>query len=228
MPDESQATHPTAVTAVTKNMLRRSIVARLSAWLSIVIMSGLAIFVLFIFSDAGYYGGSLRYLRPEFDITVSSEDRARIRSQVEDLRTQLADANAKKSKDQLDAEVKLAELEVQKLKMRGEDDKSLRILGAITSSITRVGAVLVVLYLIQILLSVMRYCFKVADHLAAAANAIVLSGGRPRPMREYLDTTATSHFDFGKVPNTPGTDVKELVDKLSSKLADTIRSQKDG
>lgn len=217
------------VALVVRSMSRRSVIARMSAWASIAIMTALAVFVLYLFSDsAGYYTIGSRIFASFADRSETDpSERKSLKETISELEAKLQKAESAKTKDQLDSEVKLAALEVDKLKLRSEQDRSLQILGAITSSITRVGAVMIALYLIQILLGVMRYCFRMADHFACAANATQLSVGRPKGVKELLDVLSPSHVDFGKAPATPASDIKDAVDKIASKLADVIRPKSE-
>jgi hypothetical protein len=62
-------------------------------------------------------------------------------------------------------------------KMKPEKPDSFdNLLTTLTSSILRIGAVLIGIFLIQILVSFSRYYFKLAKHLSMAAALISLSG----------------------------------------------------
>jgi hypothetical protein len=141
------------------------------------------------------------------------------------LEINLEKVRSAKSKDQLESEIKLAALEVDKLKLRNEQDNNLRVIDAITTSITRVAAVLIALYLIKILMGVMRYFFRIADHFSSVADATLLCEGRTAEIKDLIGVLSPNHVDFGEAPATPGGEIKDVVDKLVTKLENMVRPQ---
>lgn len=215
---DNNATEITEFEQIARNIRKRSINARLSAWMSLLLIVVLGVIILNFYSETGTYTwvDSIGY---SFSVR-GGEERARMQSEIDSLKKELTDT--KKTKDYLEAEIQKAQLDVEKLKLTNEASRSKETLHAITSSITRIGSVLVSLYIIQILLSVMRYSFRVADHLACSSDATVIGMGKAKLIREYLETISTNHIDFGKPPKTPSNDIGEIVDKVISKLPQNL------
>ena len=99
------------------------------------------------------------------------------------------------------------------------------ILYSITSSILRIGAVLIGIFLIQILVSFSRYYFKLAEHLSMSGALIGLTGGKISDLKTAAPLLLPSSIDFGKTPTSPvekvlegafGT-IRELSKKIPSK-----------
>jgi hypothetical protein len=85
----------------------------------------------------------------------------------------------------------------------------------LNSVITRIGAVLVGIFLIQILVGYSRYYYRLAEHLSALSDVVRLSGGNSRKMRD-LAAIMLPAFDFGKMPSSP-------VQRLFDKSMDTVK-----
>ncbi len=85
----------------------------------------------------------------------------------------------------------------------------------LNSIITRIGAVLVGIFLIQILVGYSRYYYRLAEHLSALADIVRLSDGNANVMRD-LAAVMLPAFDFGKMPTSP-------VQKLFDKSMDTVK-----
>ena len=72
----------------------------------------------------------------------------------------------------------------------------------LTSIIARIGAVLVGIFLIQILVSFARYNYKLSEHLSACADMVRISRGEAGIMKELAPVMLTA-LDFGKMPSSP-------------------------
>jgi hypothetical protein len=83
------------------------------------------------------------------------------------------------------------------------------ILYNITSSVIRVGAVLIGIFLIQIMVSFARYYFKISEHLSMTASLITLSGGKTSDLKAIAPMFLPEKIDFGKAPASP---VEKLFD----------------
>jgi hypothetical protein len=70
------------------------------------------------------------------------------------------------------------------------------------SIIARIGAVLIAIFLIQILLSFARYNYRLSEHLSACADMIRLSAGDTDKMRN-LALFMLPAIEFGKIPSSP-------------------------
>ena len=88
-----------------------------------------------------------------------------------------------------------------------EEDETLR---AILSSLsTRVGAVLLIVFLVQILAGLYRYSARMAAHHESQAD--VLSFGDAVKPAEAIEVLSKTHVDFGKTPVAPTSQIKEIV-----------------
>jgi len=78
-----------------------------------------------------------------------------------------------------------------------------QVLSSITGSVVRVGAVLIGIYLIQIMVTFARYYYKFAEHLSMAAALINLSKGKVADLKTLSPLLLPSTIDFGKAPSSP-------------------------
>jgi hypothetical protein len=85
----------------------------------------------------------------------------------------------------------------------------------LNSFITRIGAVLVGIFLIQILVGYSRYYYRLAEHLSILSDVVSLGRGNPEKMRD-LAAVMMPTFDFAKIPSSP-------VQKLFDKSMDTMK-----
>ena len=73
----------------------------------------------------------------------------------------------------------------------------------ITSSVIRIGAVLIGIFLIQIMVTFGRYYYKLSEHLSMTAALIELSGGKVADLKVIAPLLLPSKIDFGKAPTSP-------------------------
>ena len=92
----------------------------------------------------------------------------------------------------------------------------------ITSSIIRIGAVLIGIFLIQILVTFARYNFKLASHLSMTATLISLTGSNLSDLKSTAPLFMPSGIGFGKEPTSPTEKVFEgaisAIRELSGKI----------
>jgi hypothetical protein len=92
----------------------------------------------------------------------------------------------------------------------------------ITSSILRIGSVLVGIFMIQILVSFSRYYFKLSEHLSMSSALIRLAGGKLSDLKTTAPLLLPSSIDFGKAPTSPVEKVLEgafgMVKELTKKI----------
>jgi hypothetical protein len=104
-------------------------------------------------------------------------------------------------------------------------NQSETIIYEITSSVIRIGAVLIGIFLIQIMVTFARYYYKIAEHLSMASALIALSGGKLSDLTTTGPLLMPAGIDFGKEPTSPVEKVldgavsaiKELSQKISSR-----------
>ena len=88
---------------------------------------------------------------------------------------------------------------------------------AISSVIVRIGAVLVGIFLIQILVSFTRYQYRLAEHLSMCSHLVKLTGGNIDDVKALAPAMLPFALDFGKMPVSPLQHIVErLIDKLPS------------
>jgi len=91
-----------------------------------------------------------------------------------------------------------------------------------TSSVIRVGAVLVGIFLIQIMVTFTRYYFKLASHLSMASALISLSNGKLADLKSTAPLFMPSRIEFGKEPTSPAEKVLDgavsAIRELSRKI----------
>lgn len=88
-----------------------------------------------------------------------------------------------------------------------QEDEALR---AILSSLaTRVGAVLLIVFLVQILAGLYRYSARMAAHHQSQADVLSLGDGLSQA--DAINLLATTQVDFGKAPVAPTAQIKEIV-----------------
>ena len=94
-------------------------------------------------------------------------------------------------------------------------------LSELSPTLAKLTAIVLAVYLIQILVGFTRYQYKVADHLYAAAFALELSSGDMETFNKAMISLSLSHIEFGKMPATlsdKGLDViKEAMSKIPVK-----------
>ena len=84
----------------------------------------------------------------------------------------------------------------------------------IATAITRVGVVLIIVYLVQVLISLFRYNSRLITFYNARRDVLMLWDGKPEhvdPLRGMMEPK----FDFGREPKHPIEDIiKQVVDKI--------------
>lgn len=113
------------------------------------------------------------------------------------------------------------EIELRKVELSLIEQKNAGITSIATSAIARIGAVLIGLYLVQILLGLTRYHFRLADHLLISAEALEACENDPDKLRVLMGVISTNYIDFGKVPSTP-------VEKVLDVVKECLARQKSG
>jgi hypothetical protein len=88
-----------------------------------------------------------------------------------------------------------------------------------------IGAVLIAIFLIQIMVVLARYYYRVSDHFAMSAAVVQLTGGKLSEIKVLIPLLLPSKIDFSKTPTSPvetvlgeafGT-IKELSKKIPTR-----------
>jgi hypothetical protein len=81
---------------------------------------------------------------------------------------------------------------------------------------TRVGSVLMLIFLVQILLSVYRYSVRMISYYEARADALLLYGGSDAgQLQQFVTTLSAERIEFGKSPSSPAEQAIELVKNMN-------------
>ncbi len=201
---------------------KRSRSARRSAWFSVMLIVTTVFFMIFFF-----YAGSNSLLLSYELSSIKNELEVKQR----DVEASIKNLNASEDpkvfesleKLRLELDLKRSELDLEKTKFEQSSADARRMASTITESVTKIGAVLIALYMVQILLSLTRYHFRLADHLAIVSVAIKHSDSDIEKIEQFMTAVGTNHIDFGKAPVTPIDKLLELVRELPDKIATNKR-----
>jgi len=99
------------------------------------------------------------------------------------------------------------------------------ILTNVVSSVIRIGAVLIGIFLIQILVVLARYYYRMSDHFEMSAAIVLLTAGKISNIKILSPLLLPAKIDFGKSPTSPvervfdGTmsTIKELTKKIPTR-----------
>jgi hypothetical protein len=69
--------------------------------------------------------------------------------------------------------------------------------------IERIGAVVVGIFIIQVMLGFVRYYFRIAEHLSMFANLLRLTEGKVENVAALSAVLLPSSIDFGRIPRSP-------------------------
>jgi hypothetical protein len=109
----------------------------------------------------------------------------------------------------------------------GETSPQLESLSAISIIVSRVGAVLILLFLVQILVSLYRYNVRLVSYYRGRAYALQLMKGGVEEKFQAL-VTALSHpeIDFGKLPKTPAEQLERVFVQAAQAAETKVREVK--
>jgi hypothetical protein len=109
------------------------------------------------------------------------------------------------------------ELELKKTQLEYENIQNSGVIYTVSGAVARIGAVLIALYLVQILLGLTRYHLRLADHLEACAHGLRFCPEDPMKITMLVPVLSAAHIDFGKAPSTPIEKVLDVVKEVLSK-----------
>lgn len=175
------------ITTVIDELRTRSRRSRRIAWIMVGLMIGT------VFSLVLFFFGAISYISygPPFEVSFSRET---------DREKELKAAQEKES-DEI-KKMRL-ELELKKAQLEQENSRNSGLIFTISSAVARIGAVLIALYLVQILLGLTRYHLRLADHLDACAHGLRFCPQDPMKITTLVPVLSAAHVDFGKAPSTP-------------------------
>jgi hypothetical protein len=100
---------------------------------------------------------------------------------------------------------------------RSKDQTSSQIL-LIQTSVTRFGVVLIMVFLVQILVSLYRYNMRLSAFYYGRADALVLVSKQPADLRALVELISPDKLDFGKPPRTPAEEAGGLLSAWSGRV----------
>jgi hypothetical protein len=96
------------------------------------------------------------------------------------------------------------------------------VVNSVSGTVIRIGAVLIGIFLIQIMVGFARYYFKLAEHLRTCSMAIKLSAGRLSNLKVLVPLLMPSNIEFGKMPNSPIEKISEAAMKTIGEVSKKI------
>jgi hypothetical protein len=93
----------------------------------------------------------------------------------------------------------------------------------VATAITRVGVVLVIVYLVQILMNFYRYNTRLITHYNSRRDLLVLWDGKQRDLKNLEQALAPSKIDFGKEPKHP---LEDITKAAAAKLVSAVSRRK--
>src|SRR5262249_16757744 len=95
----------------------------------------------------------------------------------------------------------------------------------VATAITRVGVVLIIVYLVQILMGLYRYNMRLTTYYNSKRDLLKIWDGDLESLKRLDDTLGPPKFDFGKEPKHPLEDIlKAAGSKMSSALSGTTKT----
>jgi hypothetical protein len=91
------------------------------------------------------------------------------------------------------------------------------------TAITRVGVVLIIIYLVQILIGLYRYNTRLATYYNAKQDVLGLWDGNPTSLKRLDEIMGSPKFDFGKEPKHP---LEDLLKAAGSKMGAAVSRAK--
>jgi hypothetical protein len=172
-------------------------------YLAITLTIGTFILLLFAFANTLTY-----FATGEFDINLARY--ARPPTGITDIKDAIDSINKAAGNDQT---LRTELLELLKSDLDRPEEPSISpfssALSVISGSVVRIGAVLVGIFLIQLMVGFARYYYKLAEHLRCCATSINLSAGRLNDLQTVVPLLMPSGIEFGKIPNSP---IEKLAD----------------
>jgi uncharacterized membrane-anchored protein YhcB (DUF1043 family) len=183
----------------------RAIRARRSAWISVLLI----VLTVFIMINFFYGNNPIGRIQVLDEIALPLNLVQNVPEETEAIKIMTIELQLKK-----------AELDVKRTELNKTSEESSRMTRAITESFTKVGAVIISIYLIQILLSLMRYHFKLADHFETVSESMKITTSDVDKLEKIMSVIGVGHIEFGKAPETPANKLLDIAKELSKNVRD--------
>ena len=186
-------------TELTQHLRQRSTSVRRFGRLSIagIVVIVFLIVTLFLFSGAKTFSVQTSY-QPTFGSTAPTSDESDLKRQIATIKSNL-DQLASRANMESDSTTVTA-----------------MTLSAVSATLVRVGAVVVAIFLVQILTNFARYQFQISDHLDAIADSLSVSTS-VEEFKTYMQAMQPPSIGFSKTDG-PNDKLLELVKELTKKL----------
>jgi len=211
---------------------KKSKSARYTAWLCVTFIVITVFSMLYLFYFESYSSSVSREMRTLNELigdvdTNTVNGKRKIDRFMTDLETtkELSERRGKEesasfielSKLRLEVELKRAEIDIKVAEQQLAFEDRRRIVSMIVEYITKIGAVIIAIYMVQILLSLSRYHLRLSDHLSIVALAVKHSGKDIGELERFVGLVNSNHIDFGKSPVTPVDKLVEVAKVASDK-----------
>jgi hypothetical protein len=144
-----------------------------------------------------------------------------LRNQLTTLQAHLSNASSDSERKVIMDEITLTESEIEHDAVMSRDLLATALTN-ISSVIIRIGAVLVGIFLIQLMVSFARYYYRLANHLLITSAMVRLSAGNILELKEIAPLLLPTGIDFGKMPVSPVERVLDgafgAIQELSKKI----------
>lgn len=223
----AESAHTTSESPAIKSLLlslrRRALGLRLASWFILALTFVLIIGGLYIFTSAGAIarGESSSYqLQRSLELKDFEVDYQldRISRKIENsgfTDKALGLEEIQKIRTSLEASTKEFRESLQRMDQTYGSNERFWVFLSATS--TRVGSVLLLIFLVQILLSVYRYSIRMVSYYEARADALLLYEGKDAEQFQlFVTTLSADKVEFGKAPQSPADQAIELIKSVSA------------
>lgn len=204
-----------AIGCLLMSLRRRALSLRLASWFILGLTFTSIMAGLYIFSSAGEIARSDTNLYRMEEIV---RDRANnLGQKIDDVREVFAGRGeevdalyaVKELRENIDKDSKEFKETLERLEKTYASERFWVFLSATS---TRIGSILMLIFLVQILLSVYRYSVRMASYYEARADALLLYEGKEAEQLElFVSMLSAEKVEFGKTPQSPTEQAIELI-----------------
>lgn len=220
---ETLASNSSPTKALIISLRKRARNLRRASWVTLFFTFVSIAFGLYVFTTAGAITQRDTFAaRLEEEQYYSKEYDRRTLDKIYKLLSESNDSNTpilldeiKKIETQMDDNSK--RLEEQLRRRQSESAPNQQLLFFLSTTATRLGSVLLLIFLVQILLSVYRYSIRLVSYYEARADALLLyDGSNAEQLQTLVAVLAAERIEFGKSPSTPVEQAAELLKSAAS------------
>lgn len=220
---ETSSSDSSAIKTLVMSFRRRARYLRRASWVTLFLTFVSIAFGLYIFTTAGNIAqGDILSQRLREELYESRFRNREALRQIQDLLNASTDNNKgiaideiKKIETQIEDNSRRTEEALNNFISRSGTNEQLLFFLSILS--TRVGSIFLLIFLVQILLSVYRYSIRLVSYYEARADALLLyNGSDAEQLQKFVSTLAAERIEFGKSPSTPVEQATELFKSAAS------------